>query len=69
MNIDELDAGLSVENAHISVRPERLSYIVYTSGSTGRPKGVMQNHRHVLHEAMVYGNGLRVSMHDRLALL
>ena len=28
MNIDELDAGLSVENAHISVRPERLSYIV-----------------------------------------
>ena len=69
MNIDELDVGLSVENAHISVPPERLSYIVYTSGSTGRPKGVMQNHRNLLHEAMVYGNGLRISMHDRMALL
>jgi amino acid adenylation domain-containing protein len=69
MNIDELDVALSVDNAHISVRPERLSYIVYTSGSTGRPKGVMQSHRNSLHEAMVYGNGLRVSMHDRMALL
>jgi amino acid adenylation domain-containing protein len=69
MNIDELDVGLSVDNPQISVRPERLSYIVYTSGSTGRPKGVMQNHRNSLHEAMVYGNGLRVSMHDRMALL
>ena len=69
MNIDELDAGLSVDNARISVQPERLSYIVYTSGSTGRPKGVMQNHRNSLHEAMVYSNGLRVSSHDRIALL
>jgi non-ribosomal peptide synthetase component F len=69
MNIDELDVGLSVENALLIVQPERLSYIVYTSGSTGRPKGVMQTHRNSLHEAMVYGNGLRISMHDRMALL
>lgn len=71
MNIDDLDAGLSIEKPALSISPspDHLTYIVYTSGSTGEPKGVLQNHRNGLHEAMLYANGLHISVHDRLALL
>jgi amino acid adenylation domain-containing protein len=69
MNIDESDAGLSIENPALSISPDHLAYIVYTSGSTGQPKGVIQNHRNGLHEAMLYANGLHICVEDRLALL
>lgn len=69
MNIDELDAGLSIENPRVSILADDFTYIVYTSGSTGQPKGVIQNHRNGLHEAMLYANGLHICADDRLALL
>jgi len=69
MNIDELDSGLPIENAGLSISPDNLTYVVYTSGSTGRPKGVIQNHRSGLYDAMIYTDGLHISADDRLALL
>jgi acyl-coenzyme A synthetase/AMP-(fatty) acid ligase/acyl carrier protein len=42
---------------------------MYTSGSSGQPKGVVQDHRGVLHKAMMYTNNLRVCLDDRLTLL
>jgi len=69
LNLDNLDTGLSDENPAQAVSPGDLAYVLYTSGSTGVPKGVMQDHRYVLHLAMVYTNTGEISGGDRLALL
>jgi amino acid adenylation domain-containing protein len=69
LNLNDLDSGLSEENPGLPITADNLAYILYTSGSTGKPKGVMQNHRYVLHLAMVYTNGGRISAADRLVLL
>src|SRR5262249_1034345 len=39
VNIDALDAGLSVNNPGLAVSPDAVVYLLYTSGSTGKPKG------------------------------
>jgi amino acid adenylation domain-containing protein len=69
ISLDTLDSGLSQENPGLPITAGHLAYILYTSGSTGKPKGVMQDHRYVLHLAMVYTNGGRISQTDRLVLL
>src|ERR671938_3894 len=69
INIDEIGATLSDENVDLSISADNLANIIYTSGSTGQPKGVVQNHRNLLHVAMRYTNGLRISAEDRLTLL
>jgi amino acid adenylation domain-containing protein len=69
LNLDVLPPGLSEENPGLAIPASSLAYVLYTSGSTGKPKGVMQNHRYVMHLAMVYTNGGRISAADRLALL
>jgi len=69
LNLDALEPRLSDEDPGLVIDGDALAYVVYTSGSTGRPKGVMQDHRYVLHLAMVYTNGGRISAADRLALL
>ncbi len=69
LNLDALEPWLSDENPGLAISGDALAYVVYTSGSTGKPKGVMQDHRYVLHLAMVYTNGGRISAADRLALL
>ncbi len=69
LNLDALEPGLSDENPGLAISGDALAYLVYTSGSMGKPKGVMQDHRYVLHLAMVYTNGGRISATDRLALL
>ena len=69
LNLDALDAGLSHQNPSLVIPADTLAYVVFTSGSTGKPKGVMQDHRYVLHLAMVYTNSGRISEADRLALL
>jgi amino acid adenylation domain-containing protein len=69
LNLNALDPALSEENPGMPITAGNLAYILYTSGSTGKPKGVMQDHRYVLHLAMVYTNGGRISAADRLVLL
>src|SRR5215213_587316 len=69
VNIDEIDATLSDEDVDLSISADNLAYIIYTSGSTGQPKGVVQNHRNLLHVAMRYTNGFKISAEDRLTLL
>jgi len=69
VNIDELDSGFSVDNPELSISPDHFAFLVYTSGSTGQPKGVIQNHRNLLHDGLLYCNGLHICPDDRVALL
>jgi amino acid adenylation domain-containing protein len=68
IGVDELSGG-SGENLGLTVTPEDTACIIYTSGSTGQPKGVVQNHRCLLHWAMIHTNHLGIARDDRLSLL
>jgi len=69
LNIDEIDLNVSVENPGLCISPDAFAFILYTSGSTGQPKGVIQNHRNVIHNAMRYATGCRISAEDKVTLL
>ncbi|MGH7825284.1 MAG: AMP-binding protein [Candidatus Binatia bacterium] len=61
--------GASDADLGLECSPEALVYVTYTSGSTGRPKGVVQNHRNILHDAMLRINTWHIGEHDRISLL
>jgi amino acid adenylation domain-containing protein len=69
VNINELDSGFSIDNPRLPITPDRFTFLIYTSGSTGQPKGVIQNHRNLLHDSLLYCNGLHICADDRIALL
>ena len=69
VNIDELGSAFSSENSGLTAAPEDFAFLIYTSGSTGQPKGVIQTHANLLHESLIYGNGLHICVDDRIALL
>jgi non-ribosomal peptide synthetase component F len=69
LNIDALDAELSLENLGVTCPPSTLAYLLYTSGSTGQPKGVVQTHRNVLHQARRLTNAFHICADDRCSLL
>ena len=64
--IDTLDSDTDSSYPSLDINPRDLSYVLYTSGSTGTPKGVIQNHRNLLHVAMLYHQDFGVSLSDRL---
>ena len=69
VNINELDSGFSIDNPGLPISPDGFAFLIYTSGSTGQPKGVIQNHRNLLHDSLLYCNGLHICADDRIALL
>jgi len=69
VNTNELDAGFSTDNPALLISPDRFAFLIYTSGSTGQPKGVIQNHRNLLHDSLLYCDGLHICAVDRIALL
>ncbi len=69
LNINELDSGFSIDNPGLPISPDGFAFLIYTSGSAGQPKGVIQNHRNLLHESLLYCNGLHICADDRIALL
>jgi amino acid adenylation domain-containing protein len=69
VNTNELDAGFSTDNPALPISPDRFAFLIYTSGSTGQPKGVIQNHRNLLHDSLLYCDGLHICAVDRIALL
>lgn len=69
LNVDALDACLSMENPGLAHSPDTIAAIFYTSGSMGQPKGVMQSHRGVLHRVLIDTNSFHICSHDRLSLL
>ena len=64
--VDTLDPTTDSSYPDLHIKPRDLAYVLYTSGSTGTPKGVMQNHRNLLHVAMLYHRDFGVSLSDRL---
>ncbi|MBM2805398.1 MAG: acyl-CoA synthetase [Deltaproteobacteria bacterium] len=69
VNIDQLGSAISSENPGLAVSPQDFAFLIYTSGSTGRPKGVIQTHANLLHDSLIYCNGLHICVDDRIALL
>jgi amino acid adenylation domain-containing protein len=69
VNIEQLDRAGSSDNPGLPVSSQGLAFLIYTSGSTGQPKGVVQTHANLLHESLIYCNGLHICTDDRIALL
>ena len=69
VNIDQLGSAISSENSGLAVAPQDFAFLIYTSGSTGRPKGVIQTHANLLHDCLIYCNGLHICVDDRIALV
>jgi amino acid adenylation domain-containing protein len=69
LDINMIDPSQPNDDLGLPLAGDTHAIIVYTSGSTGRPKGVLQNHRNILHNALVHTNTLRISPRDRLTLL
>ena len=69
VNIDQLGSAISSENPGLAVAPQDFAFLIYTSGSTGRPKGVIQTHANLLHDSLIYCNGLHICVDDRIALV
>jgi non-ribosomal peptide synthetase component F len=69
VHIDQLHELTDAENPGLTISPDGLAAVFYTSGSTAGPKGVMQDHRAVLHRAMVNTNTFGIHPHDRVSLL
>jgi len=68
LNIDQMDTTVSPGNLNLDLSPDTLACILYTSGSTGQPKGVLDNHRNILHNMMIYTNGLHICKDDRMTI-
>ena len=69
VNIDQLGSAISSENPGLAVASQDFAFLIYTSGSTGRPKGVIQTHANLLHDCLIYCNGLHICVDDRIALV
>jgi fatty-acyl-CoA synthase len=48
--------------------PDDVINIQFTSGTTGNPKGAMLTHYNIVANANYFGDGLRLTEHDRLAI-
>lgn len=68
LNIDLLEATVSMENPEKEIGDDQIAYILYTSGSTGNPKGVMQSHCNIWHFIQSYTRALAITSKDRLTL-
>ncbi|HEY1234438.1 MAG TPA: non-ribosomal peptide synthetase [Candidatus Binatia bacterium] len=69
VDIEQFDWAGSRANPGLPVSSQGLACLIYTSGSTGQPKGVVQTHANLLHESLIYCNGLHICADDRIALL
>jgi len=69
VNIEQLGWASSSDNPGLPVSSQSLAFLIYTSGSTSQPKGVVQTHANLLHESLIYCNGLHICADDRIALL
>jgi non-ribosomal peptide synthetase component F len=69
VNIEQWGWAGSKDNPGLPVSSQGLAFLIYTSGSTGQPKGVVQTHANLLHDSLIYCNGLHICADDRMALL
>jgi amino acid adenylation domain-containing protein len=69
LNVDELDAGSSINNLGVPLSANAFAIIYYTSGSTGKPKGIVHSHRSILYNIQTYTNDIHICSSDRLTQL
>jgi len=64
----ELMASSSAENINVDVSPDDIGVISYTSGPTSEPRGAVLDHRSLVFEAAVSGDGFQQTEQDKMML-
>lgn len=62
--IEDASDQYSDKNICLVIAPDASAGIFFTSGSSGRPKGAIQNHRNILHFAMLAHNAYKMCPDD-----
>ena len=64
----EIMASSSAENVNVDLRPDDIGVISYTSGPTNQPRGAVLDHRSLVFEATVSGDGFQQTERDKMML-
>jgi long-chain acyl-CoA synthetase len=64
----EMMAHSSTENVNVALSPDDIGVISYTSGPTSQPRGAVLDHRSLVFEAAVSGDGFQQTERDRMML-
>jgi len=64
----EIMAKGSAERTEVELKPDDIGIISYTSGPTNRPRGTVIDHRSLVFEAIVSGDGFQQTERDKLML-
>jgi len=64
----EIMASSSAEKVDVEINPDDIGVISYTSGPTSQPHGTVLDHRSLVFEAIVSGDGFQQTERDRMMM-
>lgn len=64
----EILASGSAEKVDVEINPDDIGIISYTSGPTNRPHGTVLDHRNLVFEAIISGDGFQQTERDKMMM-